>query len=103
MCSRYQAADSSMGTMTQEQLSLDSLDETYHIVAELRTQGDSRVFIGTRRGDELGVLIRVSRPPKDDAKNALTHYAADANLLKTLQHRSLLPVLEGRWLDPKTF
>ena len=89
--------------MTQEQLSLDSLDETYQVVAELRTQGDSRAFLGTRRSDGLGVLIRVARPPKDDAKNALTHYAADANLLRTLQHRSLLPVLEGRWLDPQTF
>jgi hypothetical protein len=89
--------------MTQEPLPLDSLADEYQVLAELRSQDESRTFIGTRRGDGLPVLIRVVQSPKDDARNTLTHYAADTNLLATIQHKSLVPVLGGRWIDPKHF
>ena len=84
-------------------MTLDSLADAYQIVAELRTEDESRTFLGTRKSDGAGVVIRVAESPKGDANNALTHFAADANLLATLQHRNLVPVLDGRWVDPKTF
>jgi len=79
------------------------LDDAYQIVAELRTEDESRIFIGTRKSDGAAVVVRVCQTPKDDAKNALTHFAADANLLANLQHRNLVQVLEGRWVDNQAF
>src|SRR5689334_15382053 len=89
--------------MTQEPLPLESLANDYQVLAELRTTEESRTLLGTRKSDGLPVLVRVVRSPKDDAKNTLTHFAADANLLATMDHRSLVPVLDGRWLDPGLF
>lgn len=84
-------------------MTLDSLADAYQIVAELRTEDESRTLLGTRKADGAGVVIRIAESPKGDANNALTHFAADANLLATLQHRNLVPVLDARWVDPKTF
>jgi hypothetical protein len=84
-------------------MTLDSLADAYQIVAELRTEDETRSYMATRKSDGAGVVIRVAQPPKGDAKNALTHFAADANLLVTLQHRNLIPVLDGRWVDTQTF
>lgn len=81
---------------------LESLSDAYDVVAELHARDDAQTYMGTRREDGARVLIHVARTPKGDEGNALTHYAADANLLAGLRHRNLIPVLEARWLDADT-
>ena len=69
-----------------------------------------RRYVATRRGetskrrdDQPGVLITVFPTPKGDEANALSHLAADTQLLARLAHRRLIPVVEGRWLGDDTY
>lgn len=87
----------------RDDLNLDALNESYHIVGELSARDDSRVFMGKRKSDGLEVLIVVGRQPEGDQGNALSHLAADANLLASAQHRGVVPVLEGMWLGTDAF
>lgn len=88
---------------TQEPVSLDQLAEGYEIIGELAGRDDARTYVATRRSDNAAVLIAVARTPADDEGNALSLLAADTNLLATLTHRNLLPVLEGRWVGTDAF
>lgn len=83
---------------TQALPDLDQLTDTYDLVGELAGRDDARTFLARRRDDGLDVLVVVAGAVPGDEGNALSHLAADANLLSALRHRSLLPVLEGRWL-----
>lgn len=88
---------------TQEPVSLDQLAEGYEVIGELAGRDDARTYVATRRSDSAAVLIAVARTPADDEGNALSLLAADTNLLATLAHRNLLPVLEGRWAGTDAF
>src|SRR4051812_12551967 len=83
---------------TQALPDLDQLTDAYDIVGELAGRDDARTYLARRRDDGRDVLIALVSPPRGDAGNALNHLAADANLLGGRPHRSLLPVLDGRWV-----
>lgn len=94
----------------QHSLDLSSLENDYDIVGEIKSSGGIRTFTATRkdngskrRDDLTGVLIAVATTPKGDEGNALAHVAADTKLLSRMQHRRLIPVIEGRWLGNDSF
>jgi hypothetical protein len=94
-------------------LELDQLGEAYEVIGELSGRTDARTFIGKRRtdGSDAGkrradgsdVLIVVAQTPPGDEGNALSHLAADANLLASSSHRNLLSIVEGRWIGTDAF
>ena len=86
-----------------EPLNLEQLGDSYEIIGEFAARDDARTFMAKRRSDGLDVLIAVARTPEGDQGNALSHLAADANLLKSLEHRVLLPIVEGRWVGTDEF
>ena len=97
-------------TQSSETLDLSPLANDYDIVGEVDgTDGVGR-YMATRRGDtskrrddQPGVLITVFPTPKGDEANALSHLAADTQLLARLAHRRLIPVIEGRWLGDDVY
>lgn len=89
---------------------LSSLDADYDIVGEQDGTDGVRRYLATRKGDtskrrddQPGVLITVFQKPKGDEANALSHLAADTQLLARLAHRRLIPVIDGRWLGDETY
>ena len=88
---------------TPETPSLDQLAESYEILGELGGRDDAPAYMARRRADGLDVLIVVGRTPEGDQGNALSHLAADVNLLSSLSHRHFLPVVEGRWVGTDAF
>jgi hypothetical protein len=82
---------------------LAQLAESYDIIGELSGRDDARAFMGTRRSDNKPIAVTVFREPSGDEGNALSHLAADTNLLSGLSHRNLIPVLEGKWLGTDAF
>src|SRR5687768_5290887 len=87
----------------QDPLDIEQLGETYEVIGELSGREDARTFIGKQREDGVDVLIAVIQTPEGDEGNALSHVAADANLLSGLSHRNLLPIKEGRWIGTDAF
>jgi hypothetical protein len=90
---------------TTPSLDLSALENDYHIVGELDPLGNVRRYIGTRtheqgkrREDRQDVLIEVFTTPAGDEANALSHLAADTQLLARTPHRRLIPIVEGRWI-----
>src|SRR5690242_1156172 len=90
----------------KQSFDLYSLSADYDIVGEQGSTDDVRRYLATRKGDtakrrddQPGVLITVFQTPRGDEANALSHLAADTQLLARLAHRRLIPVVEGRWLD----
>lgn len=77
------------------------LENDYRIVGELHNAKSARRFVGTRIGDGAAVMISVVAPPVTADNNELSHFAADAKLLASLRHPSLLSVLDGRWLGDR--
>lgn len=95
---------------TRDALDLSSLSKDYDIVGETSAGGGARRFLATkreetrnRRDDDGRVLITVVTTPPGDEGNALSHLAADTNLLSRTPHRRLVPVLEGRWIGKDAF
>ena len=94
-------------------LELDQIGGTYEVIGELSGRADARTFMGKRRADGADpgkrradgsdVLIVVAQTPPGDEGNALSHLAADANLLASSGHRNLLSIVEGRWLGTDAF
>ena len=71
----------------------------YEIIGEISGRTDARAFMARRKSDGAEVVITVAAQPAGDEGNALNHLAADTNLLKGRGHRSLLPVLDGHWIN----
>lgn len=88
---------------SQEPLTLDQLGETYEVIGEMSGREDARTFMAKRRADGADVLISVASTPAGDEGNALSHLAADANLLAGRVHRNLAPIVEGRWVGTDAF
>jgi hypothetical protein len=86
-----------------EALKLDQLGEAYEIIGELTGRTDARTFMGKRRADGSDVLIVVAQTPPGDEGNALSHLAADANLLASTGQRNLLSIVESQWLGTDAF
>jgi hypothetical protein len=88
---------------TQALPDLDQLANTYDVVGELAGRDDARMYLARRREDGLDVLIVLAGTMDGDEGNAQSHLAADANLLSSIHHRSVLPVIEGRWVGGDAF
>jgi hypothetical protein len=93
-----------------QSLDLSPLAADYDIVGQQDGTDGVRRYVATRKGDtskrrddQPGVLITVFSTPPGDEANALSHLAADTQLLARLAHRRLIPVIEGRWLGDDTF
>jgi hypothetical protein len=89
---------------------LSALDDDYEIVGEITGSGDAHSYIATRKGegtkrrdDQTGVVITVVTTPEGDEANALTHLAADTQLLARMAHRRLVPIIEGRWIGDDAY
>ena len=82
---------------------LDQLTETYEIIGELGGRDDARALMARRRTDGLDVLIVIGQTPNGDQGNALSHLAADVNLLSSISHRNFLRIVEGRWVGTDAF
>jgi hypothetical protein len=89
---------------------LSALNDDYEVVGEITGSGDARSYIATRKGegtkrrdDQTGVVITVVTTPAGDEANALTHLAADTQLLARTAHRRLIPIIEGRWIGDDAF
>jgi hypothetical protein len=89
---------------------LSPLSADYEIVGEQDGVDGVRRYVATRKGDtakrrddQPGVLITVFPTPEGDEANALSHLAADTQLLARLAHRRLIPVIEGRWLGDDSY
>lgn len=89
---------------------LSSLNDDYEIVGEITGSGDAHSYIATRkgegtkrRGDQTGVVITVVTTPEGDEANALTHLAADTQLLSRTTHRRMIPIIEGRWIGDDAY
>jgi hypothetical protein len=74
------------------------LEDTYKIVGELGGSRTTRRYVGTRNQDGASVMISIAAPPADAENHELSHFAADAKLLSSLHHPSVLEVLDGRWV-----
>ena len=95
---------------TKDPLDLSPLANDYDIVGELDGTDGARRYVATamgdaskRRDDQPGVLITIYTTPEGDEANALSHLAADTQLLARLAHRRLIPVIEGRWIGDDAF
>jgi hypothetical protein len=95
---------------TKQPLDLSALEADYDIIGELNAPGAAHTYIASRRqqdakrrADDARVLISVVSTPAGDEGNALSHLAADTQLLARLRHRRLVPVVEGRWLGKDAF
>jgi chemotaxis protein histidine kinase CheA len=83
--------------ITQDKPDLEQLGEQYDVIGELSGRDDAKTFIGRRRDTGSDVLITVVGSPPGDAGNALSHLASDVKRLAGNAHRSLVPIIEGRW------
>jgi hypothetical protein len=77
---------------------LKALSDRYEVLGELRGAEDLRSYLARRTADGSDVTILVARAPRGGENNALTHYAADTQLLTNIGHPGMPRVLEGRWL-----
>ncbi len=89
---------------------LSALNDDYDVVGEITGTGDAHSYIATRKGegtkrrdDQTGVVITVVTTPEGDEANALTHLAADSQLLARTAHRRLIPIVEGRWIGDDAY
>ncbi len=89
---------------------LSPLATDYDVVGQQDGTDGVRRYLATRKGDtskrrddQPGVLITVFTTPQGDEANALSHLAADTQLLARLAHRRLIPVIEGRWLGDDAY
>jgi hypothetical protein len=88
---------------TQPQYDLAELAERYEILGELAGGDAATVVIARRRDDGADVQITVFTAPQGDEGNALSHLAADVNLLGGATHPGLVPILDGVWVGQDAF
>lgn len=93
-----------MSSPQEKPLDLSALSDTYEIVGEYAALGQNRRYPGRRREDGRDVMITVLRAASDVAEGkAVAQFAADANLMTTLDHPNVPRVLEGRWIGDDAF
>ena len=88
---------------TQPQYDLAELAERYEILGELAGGDAATIVIARRRDDGADVQITVFTAPQGDEGNALSHLAADVNLLEGATHPGLVPILDGAWVGQDAF
>jgi hypothetical protein len=79
---------------------LRGLENEYEIRGELRGTDAARYYIARKKDDHAAeVAIMVFHDGKGAENNALSHFAADAQLLERSGHPAIPRVLGGQWLD----
>lgn len=82
---------------------LSGLAGGYEILSPpLRTISNSWTYLARSLELNRDVTITLIRPTDGD-EHTLNHFATDARSLSGLRHRSVVPVVEGRWLADGTF
>jgi hypothetical protein len=90
-------------TDAQTAPNLQVLQDTYEILGELRTGERARTYMAKRRADGANVTILVVGTPTGGENNALSHFAADTQLLSKSSHPQMPRVIEGRWVGKDQF
>ncbi|HVX41857.1 MAG TPA: lysozyme inhibitor LprI family protein [Gemmatimonadaceae bacterium] len=81
---------------------LGGLESTYQILTELQATPGADTYLARHLTLNRDVTITVFRAAAAD-RAALERLAADAPRLVDLRHESIIPVIEGRWLDDGRF
>ncbi|HYC51896.1 MAG TPA: hypothetical protein VEB19_12360 [Gemmatimonadaceae bacterium] len=89
--------------MTQQTLDLDTLNDEYEILGELAARDDARTMIARRKDSGADVQITVVTTPEGDEGNALSHLASDTKRLMQVRHRSVMPLVDARWVGTDAF
>lgn len=80
------------------------LENDYEISGELRGSDSARHYIGRSKAGSAGdVLITVVNAPNGGENNALSHFAADAQILASNTHPTISRVRDGRWIGKDSF
>ena len=82
-----------------QQVDLEELAARYDVIGELGGgPPDTRQMLARLREDGTDVLITIISPLEGDEGNALSHLAADAQILCAEAHTNILRIIDGRWL-----
>lgn len=93
-----------MSTTQEKPLDLSALSDKYDIGGEYGALGANRRYPARRKEDGRDVLITVLRASPEVAQGkAIAQFAADANLLASLNHPNVPQVIEGRWVGDDAF
>jgi uncharacterized protein YecT (DUF1311 family) len=79
------------------------LDGDYQVLTELHGEGDSRTYLARHLRLNRDVTVSVFRADDGERGEALTQFASDARLLTEARHPHIVPVIDGIWLDDRTF
>ncbi|HEY4137532.1 MAG TPA: protein kinase [Casimicrobiaceae bacterium] len=90
-------------SQTAPDLRMGALGDRYESRGELRGTDEVHTYIGKPRDGSAEVAITVVSMPKGAQNNELSHFAADVNILETMQHPSLLRVRDGQWVGKDRF
>jgi uncharacterized protein YecT (DUF1311 family) len=82
---------------------LTKLDGDYQVLTELHGEGDSRVFLARHLRLNRDVTISVFRVTSVVSAETLAQFASDAQQLTEARHPHIVPVIDGIWLDDRTF
>jgi uncharacterized protein YecT (DUF1311 family) len=82
---------------------LTKLDGDYQVLTELHGEGDSRTYLARHLRLNRDVTINVFCVADGDDIRALKQFAADTRVLTDQRHEHIVPVIEGIWLDDRTF
>lgn len=77
------------------------LGSEYQILTELHRDGDTPTYLARHNGLNRDVTITVVRAAGD--RSYLEAFEDDAKLLAEKRNSTMVPVIEGRWLDDHTF
>lgn len=92
-----------MAPQPTQPIDLGELAEQYEILGELAGGDGAAVHIARRREDGADVQISVYTAPQGDEGNALSHLAADVNLLEGANVPGLAPIVGGKWVGHDAF
>ncbi|MEO5567038.1 MAG: hypothetical protein ABIR92_01010 [Gemmatimonadaceae bacterium] len=93
-----------MSSTQEKPLDLSGLSDKYDIGGEYGALGANRRYPARRKEDGRDVLITVLRASPEVAQGkAIAQFAADANLLASLNHPNVPQVIEGRWVGDDAF
>jgi uncharacterized protein YecT (DUF1311 family) len=89
--------------MTPDPLSesLSKLENKFQILTELHRSRESTTYLA--RNLELNRDVTITVVRAKDASPFVNAFASDAEILKTKRHPNVIPVLDGIWLDDRTF
>src|SRR5579884_1704175 len=80
---------------------LSKLGPSYQILTELHRDGDTPTYLARHTDLNRDVTVTVIRAAGD--RSYLEAFADDAKVLAEKRNPSIVPVIEGRWLDDHTF